>query len=82
MGQRARLGTVPEKYDQRTFGNILEKVENRLNRLENPVRSYEVTGLGADVRSIDVSTATLADVADFVATLVMDLQAAGKLGKA
>lgn len=76
-----RLPLVPKVYDDEAFANILRVIENRLNRLEASVRTYTVTNAGADVRSLDLATATLPDALAFLGTLVRDLQAAGKLGK-
>lgn len=72
---------TPKTYDPTTFSNIFHDLENRLISLESPVKTYDVTNAGAAVRSLDVTTATLSDVKDFLATLIKDLQAAGKIGK-
>lgn len=72
---------IPRDYDATTISNIVHDFENRLVALESPVKSYEITYAGGPVRSLDVTAATLADVKVFLASLVKDLQAAGKLGK-
>lgn len=73
--------SIPKTYDPVTISNIVHDFENRLNAVESPVKTYEITNEGAAVRTLDVTAATLADLKDFVASLVKDLQAAGKLGK-
>lgn len=80
MGKRPV--SIPRDYDPVTFSNIVHDFENRLIALESPVKTYAITNAGSSVRSLDVTAATLADVKDFLASLVKDLQAAGKLGKA
>lgn len=72
---------APKAYDKKTFSNILHDLENRLTALESSVKTYTITNAGSDVRSLDVTAATLTDVKNFLATLVKDLQDAGKLGK-
>lgn len=77
-----RQVTIPKEYDQTTFSNIIRDVESRLNKLEAPVKTYAITNPpGSPVRSLNVAAATLADVRDFLGSLIADLQAAGKLGK-
>lgn len=77
-----RQVTIPKDYNQDTFSNIIRDVESRLNKLEAPVKTYAITNPpGSPVRTLDVSGATLADLKDFIGSLIADLQAAGRLGK-
>lgn len=74
--------TIPKDYDQKTFSNIVHDLENRLNQLEAPVKTYTITNPpGAPVRTLNVAGASLADLKDFIGSLIADLQAVGKLGK-
>lgn len=48
--------------------------EMRQPNAQDIIAQFEVTNLTADVRSLDVATATITDIAGFLGTLVRDLQ--------
>jgi hypothetical protein len=50
---------------------------SRLNDLVTIAQNYTITGPVATTRSLNVSTATTAHIANFLATLVLDLQKGG-----
>ena len=68
----------PRAYNAQDFDYILETIEHRLTDLERSVNTYSVTGT-ATLRTLNVGTATLADVGNFLATLVADLKTQGRL---
>lgn len=58
---------------------LVQALELRLAALEKPAQKGYTISNGVATRTLDVSTATAADVAKFVGTLVTDLKAAGML---
>lgn len=78
----ARLPLVPKDYDQKSFAGILQRIENRLDKLEaiQTPTVFTITTPSSST-TLDVATATLAQLAAFVGTLVIEMQKAGKLGK-
>lgn len=70
---------VPVVYDQRTFSNILDDFQRQLNKVSGRVGTYDVSNF-VETRSLDMGTATVTDIGNFLATLVSDLQKAGRLG--
>jgi len=75
-----RLPDIPDQYDSKSFRRFVQDIEKRLTSLGAAVGVYSVTNY-VETRTLDAGAATTTDVANFVATLVADLQAAGKLGK-
>lgn len=69
----------PREYNFSDMVRILSTIDTRLANLERALtdRSYEMTT--TDLRTLDEATATTADVANVVGTLVKDLQARGRL---
>lgn len=76
-----RLPLVPKDYDKRQFAGILQKLENRLARLEVGTPTVFTITNGSNSVTLDVAAATLAELRAFVGTLVTEMQKAGKLGK-
>lgn len=78
----ARIPKVPEVYDKNQFIRMMATIENRFAALE-AVSTPTVFTIqnGATRTTLDVSTATLAQLREFVGTLVTEMQKAGKLGK-
>ena len=75
-----QIPAPPVDYSQADMSFALQVVEQRLTDLERIIaEGYSVTN-GVTVRTLDVSTATLTDVARFVGTLAADLRARGMLG--
>lgn len=74
-----RVTNIPLSYDAQAFRQIIRDIEARLAVLERSVSVYQVSNF-AVTRSLDMATATSADIGNFVATLVSDLQQAGRLG--
>lgn len=78
----ARLPLVPKDYDKAKFVRIVEAIENRLTALESVATPTVFTiTTGSNSTTLDVSTATLAQLRAFVGTLVTEMQKAGQLGK-
>ena len=74
------LPQAPVEYDRVAFDQALTSLDTRLRALERAVAvGYEVTNPVLN-RSLDVSAATLGDLREVVGTLIVDLQAAGRLG--
>lgn len=76
---RIRPGT---EYSQKEQFQILTEIDQRLEDLERALNAgnYIIANLGDNrVRTLDVSTATLDELRQFVATLVMDFKAVGRL---
>lgn len=74
-----KLPNPPKEYDQSTMNKIFRDIEKEFDLLKQPAqRGYTVSNL-TKTRTLNVSTATLTDVANFVGTLVEDLKAVGKL---
>jgi len=70
------------EYSQKEQLMIMTEIDNRLEDLERAVNAgnYQIAGLGDErVRTLDVNTATLTELCKFVATLVLDLKAVGRL---
>lgn len=79
MAQK-RLTDIPTEYDPRTFRNFSRDINARFAALEAAVQVYSVTNF-TETRTLDISSATPTDMGNFLATLVFDLQNAGRLGK-
>ncbi len=75
-----KISTVPDQYSPTAWRQIVRDVDARFRALEAATGKYTVSNF-TPTRTLDASTATLADVANFVATLVSDMQGAGRLGK-
>jgi len=79
--QRAPLPLPPAQYDVSQFAYLREILEQRLGDLERPAATgYKLTAHTAASRSLNETTATTAQVAAVLATLIADLQARGMLG--
>lgn len=75
----ARITDVPATYDPPIWRQIMRDLVARFGKLESAVGTYTVTNF-TPTRSLDMSVATSADIGNFLATLVSDLQNAGRLG--
>lgn len=78
MPHGARLTNIPDKYDAGTFRTLVRDIESRLRRLEELVGPYTVSNY-VETRTLDMGTAGAVDIGNFLATLVSDLQKAGRL---
>lgn len=71
---------VPDVYDPSSWRAIIRDIDSRFQKLEKIVpTTFTVTNYTV-TRSLDVNLATAEDLANFVATLVADMIAAGRLG--
>ena len=70
----------PREYDYNQMMMILTRIDQRLQNLERAFARdvYAATPV-ADTRTIDAATATVADVANVLATLIKDLKVVGRL---
>ena len=76
----SRLPHPGATYSQSDMIVLLQSVDQRLADLERIIADrYTVTN-GTDQRALDVTAATLPDVARVLGTLLSDLKLAGKLG--
>lgn len=75
-----RFTDIPEEYNARTFRNLVRDINSRFAVLEAPVSVYNVTNFVV-TRDLDMATAGAPEIGNFLATLVSDLQNAGRLGK-
>lgn len=75
-----RIADVPSDYDSRTFRQIIRDINTRFAALEAAVSVYTVSNY-IETRSLDMGTATATDIGNFLATLVNDMQNAGRLGR-
>lgn len=75
-----RLTDIPNQYNARAFRAFSQDITARFAKLESAVSVYNVTNFVV-TRDLDMATATVTDIGNFLATLVSDLQNAGRLGK-
>lgn len=74
------LPRAPESYDRVWMDQFTRAVELALQTAaRRPAGAYAVTGLTELVRQIDAGSADLATVRQVLATLINDLQKAGRL---
>lgn len=62
-----------EKDLDREFDNIVEQVESKFNGILGKLNSYTIKN-ATDSRTIDLDSATLSDLGNFVATFIKDLK--------
>lgn len=74
-----RIGNVPDMYDAANFRKIIGDIDKRFQDVERKTGTYDVSNF-VPTRSLDMATATPTDIGNFLATLVEDLQGAGRLG--
>lgn len=75
-----RLVDIPDQYEARTFRRFAQDIQKRFAVLESAVQVYEVSNY-TPTRTLDMATAGAPEIGNFLATLVADLQNAGRLGK-
>lgn len=75
-----RITEVPDTYISSTWRKIITDIKTRFGKLEATVGPYTVSNY-TETRTLDMGVATAADIGNFVATLVSDLQNAGRLSK-
>jgi hypothetical protein len=77
-----KLPIAPKGYEQATLQVILNAVEQRLTDVERAAGKarYSITAPAARSRVYDPNTATLAQTADVLATLLLDLKEKGGIG--
>lgn len=76
-----RLTDQGEEFDQIKMRQLIRELEFEIDKLKQPAkRGYTVTS-GTESRTLNASTATLAELRNFVGTLIDDLKAVGRLGR-
>lgn len=75
-----KISDVPAEYDARQWRQIVRDIIARFEKLEAGVGKYTVSNF-TPTRTLNAGTATTTQVANFVATLVSDMQAVGRLGE-
>jgi len=73
------LGSSPKEYDQRYTNDVSSKIEEIVRQLSLVSKEPYVTSNSTDTRTFDVSTTTLTEIANVVATLIADLKNRGVL---
>jgi hypothetical protein len=76
----ARITEVPDPYDARRWRLIVKDIENRFAKVEQMAGPYTISNF-TPTRTLNMGTATATDIGNFLATLVSDLQAIGRLSK-
>lgn len=80
MASQGRITNVPDIYNASAWRTIMRDLDRRFQALERLVGPYTVENF-TPTRTLDMSTAAAADIGNFLATLVNDLQQAGRLSK-
>lgn len=75
----ARIPLPGPAYSQPDMAYAMQLIEQRLASLEGAIAEGYVVTNGATVRTLDVSTATVSDVAAFIGTLIADMKQRGIL---
>ena len=79
--QRAPIPLPPAQYDVSQFAYMVALIEQRFSDLERAIATgYKLTNHTTASRSLNETTATTAQVAAVLATLISDMQARGVLG--
>ena len=73
------LGSAPEQYDTRYTNDVSSKLEEIVRQLSLVNKQPYVTTNSTDTRTYNVSTTTLTELANVVATLIADLKNRGVL---
>lgn len=73
------LGSAPDKYDTRYTNDVSSKLEEIVRQLSLVNKQPYVTTNSTDTRTYNVSTTTLTELANVVATLIADLKNRGVL---
>jgi|TARA_B100001094_G_scaffold328787_1_gene390001 hypothetical protein len=73
------LGSAPEQYDTRYTNDVSSKLEEIVRQLSLVNKEPYVTSNSTDTRTYNVSTTTLTELANVVATLIADLKNRGVL---
>lgn len=75
-----RISEPSDTYDPLRQRQIISDITARFAALESAAGPYTITNF-TPTRSLNMSVATATDIGNFVATLVSDLQAKGRLLK-
>jgi hypothetical protein len=73
------LGSAPDQYDTRYTNDVSSKLEEIVRQLSLVNKQPYVTTNSTDTRTYNVSTTTLTELANVVATLIADLKNRGVL---
>tara|TARA_Y100000361_G_C11114258_1_gene319413 strand:+ start:364 stop:609 length:246 start_codon:yes stop_codon:yes gene_type:complete len=73
------LGSAPNEYNERYTNDVSSKIEEIVRQLSLVNKEPYVTSNSTDTRTYDVSTTTLTELANVVATLIADLKNRGVL---
>jgi hypothetical protein len=74
-----RISDVPDQYNAGQYRQIVRDVETRFQNLEAAVSKYTVSNF-TPTRTLNMATAGAPEIGNFLATLVSDMQKAGRLG--
>lgn len=75
-----KISDVPAEYSPQRWRQIVRDIDSRFAKLEAAAGTYAVSNF-TPTRTLNAGTATLVQLANFVATLVSDLQQVGRLGE-
>lgn len=75
-----KISDVPATYNPQQWRQIVRDIDSRFAKLEASVGKYTVSNF-TPLRTLNAGTATTTQLANFVATLVSDLQQVGRLGE-
>lgn len=79
--KRFRLPDAPKEWDPKWAREFVRAVEQELDRISRPIQTgYSVTGTLTQTRTLDVDTATAAQVRTFLGQLTQDLRDRGLVG--
>tara|TARA_R110000803_G_scaffold103143_1_gene171262 strand:- start:795 stop:1040 length:246 start_codon:yes stop_codon:yes gene_type:complete len=73
------LGSAPDQYDSRYTNDISSKLEEIVRQLSLVNKEPYTTSNSTNTRILNVSTVTLTELANVVATLIADLKNRGVL---
>lgn len=69
-----------DQYDPERMRELVRRLEQRFKKLEMPIGiNYQLEGTVTGVKTLNVDTATDADIRQFLGSLINDLFAQGKL---
>lgn len=80
MARGTPLPQIGDRYDGRQMGQFVRVLQDRLAVIEQPATVGWTTANYTPTRTLNAGTATTADVANVLCTLIEDLKAAGRLG--
>lgn len=76
----ANFPQAPAEYDPRWAAQLVAELEAFQAQQNKPTQQGYTTSNVTTTRTIDADTATTAEIADVLCTLIEDLKAVGRLG--